>query len=73
MKRRGRKWPGRSTPRLAREWGEWPQIEVDETYEAERDVRVHDLLLDLDRDLQAAEAERARRAEAADPFRGYVG
>ena len=59
--------------RLAREWSGWPQIEVDEAYEAERDVRVHDLLEDLDRDVQAAVAERARRAAAADPFRGYVG
>ena len=56
--------------RLAREWGEWPQIEVDEAYEAERDVRVHDLLIDLDRDVRAAEAARARRAEAADRSAG---
>ncbi len=34
---------------------------------------MHDLLEDLDRDVKAAEAERARRAAAADPFRGYVG
>ncbi|MFB9307983.1 hypothetical protein BJY17_002547 [Agromyces hippuratus] len=59
--------------RLDREWGEWPEIEVDETYEAERDDRIHDLLADLDRGVAAAEAERARRAEANDPFRGYVG
>lgn len=59
--------------RLEREWGEWPHIEVDETYEAERDDRVHDLLADLERGVAAAEAERARRAEANDPFRGFVG
>ena len=73
---RGEAWEevaGAIDARLAREWSGWPQIEVDEAYEAERDVRVHDLLEDLDRDLQAAEAERARRAAAADPFRGYVG
>ena len=59
--------------RLDREWGEWPEIEVDETYEAERDDRIHDLLADLDRGVAAAEAERARRAEANDPFRGFAG
>ncbi|AWB94319.1 hypothetical protein DCE93_00385 [Agromyces badenianii] len=59
--------------RLEREWGEWPQIEVDETYEAERDDRVRELLGDLDRGVRAAEAERARREEENDPFRGFVG
>lgn len=60
--------------RLAREWGSgWPEIEVDETYEAERDDRLRDLLGDLERDLREAQDERGRRAEEADPFRGYVG
>lgn len=59
--------------RLDREWGEWPEIEVDETYEAERDDRVRELLADLELGVAAAEAERARREEERDPFRGYVG
>ncbi|HEY1104735.1 hypothetical protein MUN74_08515 [Agromyces endophyticus] len=60
--------------RLAREWGSgWPEIEVDETYEVERDDRLRDLLGDLERDLREAESERERREEEANPFRGYVG
>ncbi|WP_139415580.1 hypothetical protein [Agromyces laixinhei] len=59
--------------RLDREWSEWPRIEVDETYEAEREGRVLDLLADLDMGVAVAEADRARRAEENDPFRGFVG
>lgn len=60
--------------RLAREWGGgWPEIEVDEQYESERETRIAGLLLDLDDELRAAERERERRAEENDPFRGYVG
>ncbi|RXZ71420.1 hypothetical protein [Agromyces albus] len=52
---------------------EWPDIEVDAEYEAERDERTRELLVDLERDLREAEAERVRRAEADDAFRDFVG
>lgn len=45
--------------RLAREW---PEIEIDEDYRRERDERLREVSLDLERDLR----ERARRREERD-------
>ncbi|MBT2497834.1 hypothetical protein J7E25_01870 [Agromyces sp. ISL-38] len=56
--------------RLAREW---PDIAVDAEYELARDERTRELLVDLERDLREADAERARRADAGDAFRDFVG
>ena len=56
--------------RLAREW---PEIEVDETYERERDGRVRGLELDLQRELEEIRRKREERDELDDAFGGWVG
>ena len=56
--------------RLAREW---PEIEVDETYERERDGRVRGLELDLQRELEDYRRRREERDELDDAFGGWVG
>jgi cytochrome c556 len=56
--------------RLAREW---PEIEVDETYERERDGRVRGLELDLQRELEEIRRRREERDELDDAFGGWVG
>jgi cytochrome c556 len=56
--------------RLAREW---PEIEVDETYERERDGRVRGLELDLQRELEKVRRRREERDELDDAFGGWVG
>ena len=61
---------GEIDARLAREW---PDIEVDETYERERDERMRDLTLDLERDLRDAVRRREERDELDDSFGGWVG
>jgi hypothetical protein len=52
---------------------DWPQIEVDETYERERDERLRNLSLDLDRDLRAAVRRREERDELDDAFGAWPG
>lgn len=52
---------------------EWPEIEVDETYLRERDERMRDLTLDLERDLRATVRRREERDELDDSFGGWVG
>lgn len=52
---------------------DWPQIEVDETYERERDDRLRDLSLDLERDLRAAVRRREERDELDDAFGAWPG
>ena len=56
--------------RLAREW---PEIEVDETYERERDGRVRGLELDLQRELEVIRRKREERDELDDAFGGWAG
>jgi len=56
--------------RLAREW---PEIEVDETYERERDGRVRGLELDLQRELEEVRRKREERDEIDDAFGGWAG
>jgi hypothetical protein len=56
--------------RLAREW---PEIEVDETYERERDERMRGLTLDLERELQAVRRRRADLDELDDSFGVWQG
>jgi len=56
--------------RLAREW---PEIEVDETYERERDERMRGLILDLERELQAVRRRRADLDELDDSFGAWQG
>jgi hypothetical protein len=52
---------------------DWPQIEVDETYERERDERLRNLSLDLDRDLREAVRRREERDELDDAFGAWPG
>ncbi|MDQ0894156.1 hypothetical protein [Agromyces ramosus] len=52
---------------------DWPQIEVDETYERERDERLRNLSLDLDRDLREAARRREERDELDDAFGAWPG
>ncbi|GAA4368824.1 hypothetical protein [Agromyces bauzanensis] len=51
--------------RLAREW---PEIEVDEAYLREREERMRDVLLDLERDLREVVRRREERDELDDSF-----
>ncbi len=57
----------------ARLASEWPQIEVDETYERERDGRMRGLALDLGRDLREAARRREERDELDDSFGTWRG
>ena len=56
--------------RLAREW---PEIEVDETYERERGTRMGELMLDLRRDLAEVSRRREERNELDDSFGHWPG
>ena len=56
--------------RLAREW---PEIEVDETYLRERDDRMRDLTLDLERELKVVQRRRADLDELDDSFGAWQG
>lgn len=56
--------------RLAREW---PEIEVDETYERERDERMQGLALDLERELAEVRRRREERDELDDAFGEWSG
>ena len=56
--------------RLAREW---PEIEVDETYVRERDERMRDLSVELERELQAVRRRRADLDELDDSFGAWQG
>jgi hypothetical protein len=56
--------------RLAREW---PEIEVDETYVRERDERMRDLGVELERELQAVRRRRADLDELDDSFGAWQG
>ena len=56
--------------RLAREW---PEIEVDETYVRERDERMRDLGLDLEREVEGVRRRRADLDELDDSFGAWEG
>ena len=56
--------------RLAREW---PVIEVDETYELEREERMRDLTRDLEREVADARRRREDRDELDDSFGSWPG
>lgn len=56
--------------RLAREW---PEIEVDEAYERERDERMRDVALDLERELRETARRREERDELDDAFGAWGG
>jgi hypothetical protein len=56
--------------RLARDWQEF---EVDEAYEQERDERMRDVALDLERELRTAARRREERDELDDAFGAWGG
>ena len=56
--------------RLARDWQEF---EVDEAYEQERDERMRDVALDLERELAMAARRREERDELDDAFGAWGG
>lgn len=61
---------GEIDQRLAREW---PQIEIDEAYERERDERMRGLELDLERELADARRRRETLDELDDSFGAWSG
>ena len=58
---------------MARLAQEWPDIEIDEAYERERDDRMRGLSLDLKRDLAEARQRRETFDELDDSFGAWPG